>query len=227
VFLKQILFALACLVLSARSFALDASTAPQELLQKAISSGLVNEGPSVASFTWHLDVKKPLKSARRQVEVFNGAVGSLQPGLSIVRRARHEGATQDSPAKIQEYFSARGLMNLRPDDEETEMQLTGLTWPLKPQNEFQLRIKDEAGAIQQRCTIALASGAAQLHSNLKGNVVPIQCEGEGTYRGIKVQVQSRLWFIEQLGVFFNSEDVLKSPLGTFKATVKIVDLKLN
>lgn len=118
-------------------------------------------------------------------------------------------------------------MNLRPDDEETEMQLTGLTWPLKPQNEFQLKLKDEAGAMLQRCVVALASDATQLHVKLKGSAVPIHCEGDGTYRGFKVHIQSSLWFIEQLGVFFNSEDVLKSPLGTFKATVKIVDLKLN
>jgi hypothetical protein len=181
----------------------------------------------VASFIWHLDVKKPLKSARRQVETFSGAMSSQQPGLSAVKRARHEGATTDSPSKIQEYFSARGLMNLRPDDEETEMQLTSLTWPLKPQNEFQLRLKDEGGAMQQRCTIASAVEAAQLHPKLKGNVIPIQCDGDGTYRGVKVRVQSSLWFIEQLGVFFNSEDTLKSPLGTFKATVKIVDVTFH
>jgi hypothetical protein len=203
------------------------SNAPHNLLEKAKNSGLVNEGPSVASFTWYLDVKRPMRSVRRQVEAFGGAVGLQQPGLSVVKRARHEGATQDSPAKIQEYFSARGLMNLRPDDEETEMQLTGLSWPLKPQHEFQLRIKDEAGVMQQRCKIAVAGDAAQLHEKLKGTVVPIQCEGEGTYRGIQVHVQSSLWFVEQLGVFFNSEDVLKSPLGTFRATVKIVDVKLN
>jgi hypothetical protein len=227
VFLKQILFVAICSVISAPSFGVDASSAPQDLLQKAKTSGLISEGPSVATFTWQLDVKKPLKSARRQVETFSGAVSQQQPGLSMVKRARHEGATQDSPAKIQEYFSARGLMNLRPDDEETEMLLTGLTWPLKAQNEFQLRIKDEAGTMQQRCVVALASDAAMLHVKLKGNVVPIQCEGDGTYRGIKVHVQSSLWFVEQLGVFFNSEDVLKSPLGTFRATIKIVDLKLN
>jgi hypothetical protein len=228
VFLKQILFFIVFLGVNVPSFSLDASSvAPQELLQKAKTSGLVNEGPSVAAFTWYLDVKKPLKSARRQVESFTGAVSTQQPGLSMVKRARHEGATQDAPVKIQEYFSARGLMNLRPDDEETEMQLSGLVWPLKAQNEFQLRLKDESGGMQQRCTIALPSDAALLHGKLKGNAVPIQCEGEGTYRGIKVYVQSSLWFIEQLGVFFNSEDVLKSPLGTFRATVKIVDLKLN
>jgi hypothetical protein len=214
-------------MLAASLFAFDMSSAPQELLQKAKASGLVNEGPAVVPFTWYLDVKKPLKSARRQVEAFTGAVSAQQPGLSLVKRARHEGATQEAPAKIQEYFSARGLMNLRPDDEETDMQLTGLTWPLKAQNEFQLRLKDDAGAMQQRCTVALTSDAALLHPKLKGNAVPIQCEGDGMYRGMKVQVQSSLWFIEQLGVFFNSEDVLKSPLGTFKATVKIVDLKLH
>jgi hypothetical protein len=213
--------------LAANASASDGLSAPHDLLQKAKTSGLVNEGPSVASFTWYLDVKKPLKSARRQVEAFSGAASSLQPGLSMVKRARHEGATQDTPAKIQEYFSARGLMNLRPDDEETEMQLTGLTWPLKAQNEFQLRLKDDAGAMQQRCTIAVASDAALLHANLKGKAVPIQCEGDGRYRGVKVHIQSSLWFIEQLGVFFNSEDVLKSPLGTFKASVKIVDLKFH
>jgi hypothetical protein len=225
--LKQILSVIIFMALSSQSFAVDASSAPQDLLQKAKTSGLISEGPSVATFTWQLDVKKPLKSARRQVEAFNGAVSAQQPGLSLVKRARHEGATQDSPAKIQEYFSARGLMNLRPDDEETEMLLTGLTWPLTAQNEFQLRLKDEAGAMKQRCIVAFASDAALLHVNLKGNAIPIQCEGDGTYRGIKVHVQSSLWFIEQLGVFFNSEDILKSPFGTFRATTKIVDLKLN
>jgi hypothetical protein len=207
--------------------ALDVPNAPHELLQKAKASGLVDLGPPVASFTWYLDVKKPMKSTRRQVEAFSGAVSALQPGLSLVKRARYDGATQDAPAKIQEYFSARGLMNLRPDDEETEMQLLGLAWPLKAQQEFQFRLKDEAGAMQQRCTVALPIDAAQLHAQLKGNASPIQCEGDGTYRCIKVQVQSKLWFVEQLGVFFNSEDVLKSPLGTFRATVKIVDVKLN
>jgi hypothetical protein len=218
---------LALLCTHGHSFALDASAAPLDLVQKAKASGLVNEGPSVASFVWHLDVKKPLKSARRQVETYSGAMSSQQPGLSAVKRARYEGATLDSPAKIQEYFSARGLMNLRPDDEETEMQLTGLTWPLKPQNAFQLRLKDEAGAMLQRCAIAVAVDAAQLHAKLKGSAFPIQCDGDGTYRGVKVRVQSSLWFIEQLGVFFNSEDTLKSSLGTFKATIKIVDLTLN
>jgi hypothetical protein len=169
---------------SASSFALDASSAPPDLLQKAKASGLISEGPSIAAFTWYLDVKKPMRSARRQVEIFSAAVSPQQPGLSIVKRARHEGATQDSHATIQEYFSARGLMNLRPDDEETSMQLMGLSWPLKLHNEFQLRIKDEAGSIQQRCKIAVAGDAAQLHEKLKGTVIPIQCEGDGTYRGI-------------------------------------------
>jgi hypothetical protein len=68
-FLKQILFGIVFLGFNSLSFALDASSvAPQDLLQKAKSSGLVNDGPSVAAFTWYLDVKKPLKSARRQVE---------------------------------------------------------------------------------------------------------------------------------------------------------------
>jgi hypothetical protein len=225
--LKLVLVTALSLLLSAQSFGLDISSAPPELLRQAKSSGLVSEGPQVAAFTWQLDVKKPLKSARRQVEVFSGAFGAQQPGLSVVKRSRHEGATQDSPAKIQEYFSARGLMNLRSDDEETEMHLTGLSWPLKAQNVFQLSIKDEAGAMQQSCVIAQAVDAVQLSPKLKGNAIPIQCEGDGKYRGIKVRVQSSLWFIEQLGVFFNSEDTLKSPLGTFKASVKIVDVRLN
>jgi hypothetical protein len=225
--LRLVLIAVLSLLLSAQSFGLDVSSVPPDLLQQAKISGLVAEGPKVAAFTWQLDVKKPLKSARRQVEVFSGSYGSMQPGLSVVRRSRHEGATQDSPAKIQEYFSARGLMNLRPDDEETEMHLTGLSWPLKAQHVFQLNLKDGAGAMQQSCVIAQPVDAAQLYAKLKGNAVPIQCEGDGRYRGIKVRIQSSLWFIEQLGVFYNSEDTLKSPLGTFKASVKIVDVRLN
>jgi hypothetical protein len=211
--------------LSAQAFAVSDPLLPTELLMNAKASGLVSEGPVVAAFTWVLDVKKPIRAARRQIETFAGSANFLQPGLSVVTRARYEGPTEQSTAKVQKYYSARGLMNLRPDDEETEMHLTGLRWPLKPQNVFQLALKDEGGGMQQSCTIAAAVEATELHAKLKGNAIPIQCVGDGKYKGVKVRVTSSLWFIEQLGVFFNSEDVLKSSLGTFNASVKLVDVK--
>jgi hypothetical protein len=166
-----------------------------------------------------------LRAARRQVEAFSGSTNSQQPGLSVVKRARHQGPNETSVAVIQEYFSARGLMNLRPDDEETEMHLSGLAWPLQPQSVFQFSLKDDSGSLKQSCTITTPVDAGQLHAKLKGNAYPIQCVGDGKYKGIGVRIHSSLWFIEQLGVFFNSDDALKSPLGTFNASVKIVDIK--
>jgi hypothetical protein len=209
------------------SHALDLSSVPPTLLQHAKSSGLIVEGPPVVAFTWSLDVKKPMRSARRQIETFAGSASSQQPGLSTVKRARHQGPNESAPAVIQEYFSARGMMNLRPDDEETEMHLAGLVWPLKAQDVFKFSLKDENGSLKQDCTIAPVVEASQLHSKLKGNVFPIQCVGDGKYKGVSVRIYSSLWFIEQLGVFFNSDDAIKSPLGTFNATVKIIDVKFH
>jgi hypothetical protein len=224
--LKPLFFFGACLILG-QGFAADVTPMPPEMLQKAKSSGLINEGPPVVGFTWSLDVKKPIKAARRQVESYAGSSNAQQPGLSAVKRSRHEGPTEQAVAKVQEYFSARGLMNLRPDDEETEMQLVGLTWPLKAQTVFQFSLKDDGGAMKQTCTINASVEATQLHSKLKGNAFPIDCVGDGKYKGIKVRIHSSLWFIDQLGVFFNSDDVIKSPIGTFNASVKIVDVKIH
>jgi hypothetical protein len=209
------------------SYALDVSEAPAALLSKAKENGLIDVGPSVPHFSWTIDIKKPFRSANRQTEIFLGSVSAKQPGLSIVKRTRFEGTASGAPSKFEEHFSARGMMNFRSDETEPEIALSGLKWPLATDQRFQFTFHDEHGKIDQSCHILSIKPAALLHTSLKKSALQIQCEGAGKYRGFDAQVISAVWFIEELGVFFNSEDVFKTALGKFVATIKLVDVKLH
>jgi hypothetical protein len=220
-------FALSSLLLLASAHALDIAEAPAVLVAKAKENGLVDAGPVMPHFTWTIDIKKPLRSANRQTEIFLGAASAKQPGLSVVKRTRFEGIAAGAPSKFEEHFSARGMMNFRADETEPEIALFGLKWPLATDQHFKFAFHDEHGKIDQACHIVGVKPAALLNVSLKKNAHQIHCDGAGKYRGFEAQVTSVVWFIEELGVFFNTEDVFKTALGRFVATVKLVDVKIH
>jgi hypothetical protein len=119
------------------------------------------------------------------------------------------------------------MMNFRADETEPEISLSGLKWPMAMDQRFQFTFHDEHGKIDQVCHIVGVKPAALLNEALKKNAHQIHCDGAGKYRGFDAHVTSVVWFIEELGVFFNTEDVFKTALGRFVATVKLVDLKIH
>ena len=214
------------ILLSHTTGAHSAPSASKESIAHARTSGLVAQGDAIASFKWSVEIKKPFGRARLQVEEFSGGVNLQEPGITAVLRARYEGVVRDNSKKISEFLSARNLVTLHDSNEEVLVSLSGLSWPIEGGRQFDFNVKDEHGSLTQRCTVLPMTNVSQVHAQIPGVAFPIDCSGNGRYRGFKVAVKSRVWYFPKLGVFFHESDVIQSPLGQFatQATIKEFEL---
>jgi hypothetical protein len=158
------------------------------------------------AFEWTFTQKRPLRSARVMHEVFTPAY----EGLALVVTQK-QSADKSTGARV----SVRGLGKYDDDDEVLRLKFTGLKFPLQPGQNFQLDAELEGKPIQHRCTVGAPIVATTIHEKIPGHAVPITCAAETHYLGAKVKVSSNLAYLEQLGVFFNLRDDMRSSVGTF------------
>ncbi|MFP5405231.1 MAG: hypothetical protein ACLGHY_02435, partial [Gammaproteobacteria bacterium] len=194
------------------------------LLETLLASGLVGgEGVPVPPFSWVLETKRPGRDPRQTAEVFAGSPPGRLSGLSPMVR-RYLPANPD--AAVTPVLSVRGLTNLHAGDRSLDAQVQGMRLPLVEGATFQLHWSDEGARLDQLCTVGASTPAASLQPALPGSARRIECSGEGRYHGIPVGAGATVFFLEQLGVFLDSEHFIRTPLGRLGTTTRIVDFSM-
>lgn len=186
------------------------------VMEELHRTGLISEAVPVAAFRWLVENKRPMRKPRRIEETFKGQAAGLSP---VARRIFDSAGKPESSA----YISVRGLIRLDAEDRTIAATIDGMKLPLLPGREFTVAFTRDGHPVRQRCVVGPRESASTLHAQLPGTLLGIDCKGDGRYAGMKVKVNSRIDFIESLGVFFDRQDVLDSPLGRFENTNRIVE----
>jgi hypothetical protein len=190
-----------------------------DLIADLKEQGLVNAAVPLASFRWVLEQKRPLRPPRWITEEFAAA----PDGLSSVKAS-----TRFSGEKIEsrEYVSARGLLRYDASDTKAGVRLDSFSLPLRAEKSFHLSLVRDDTPLNQSCRVIDKVNAQRLHDALPGQAWRLQCDGDSRFSNMPVRIQSMLYFIEALGVFFSEHDQLDSPLGQFTMSQRILDFKL-
>ena len=204
-----------------------ASNPSKASVEFARASGLVTQGDAIPMFKWAVEIKKPLGRPRLQVEEFAGSASAQEPGITSITRARYEGVKRDDSKKYSEFFTARNLITLHENDDEVAVSLSGLSWPIESGKQFDFNVKDDHGSLSQRCLVLQQTSASQVQAAIPGAAFPIDCSGGGRYRGFKVTVKSRVWYLQRLGIFFHESDLIQSPLGQFSTQAVVKEFTLS
>ncbi len=192
---------------------------PAELVKELKRQGMLTNAVAIPRFQWVLEQQRPLRKPRTVTEQFQASAD----GLSFVQSSTR---SSDGKVELRDYASARGLLRYTPSDTQADVQFEGLTFPLYAGRQFRWRLTRDEIPLNQTCHVLDKNLARHVHSAMPGDAWRIQCEGESRYSGMKVKVSSVLYFIEKLGVFFNEKDDLKSPLGKFSFSQRIVHFQL-
>lgn len=197
---------------------------PKPLLQQVKSLGLTLPGaPEIPSFYWRLELKRPLRRAREIQENFLGSQAGPNSGLSPTFRFDYPKESE----KTSDALSVRGLVRVSPADTHITARVEGLVFPLEPKSSFKIFLKEPGIEVTQNCVVMGKLPASRLHATLQGESSLIECSGQGLYKGFDVKLHSTVHFIDSLGMFFNSLDVIDSPVGKLKALTRILDLKIG
>ncbi len=197
---------------------------PRPLLQEVKALGLTLPGaPEIPPFYWRLELKRPLRRAREIQENFLGSQAGPNSGLSPTFRFDYPKESE----KTSDALSVRGLVRVSPADTHITARVEGLAFPLEPKGSFKIFLKEPGIEVTQNCAVTGKVPASQLHGHLKGESSLIECSGQGRYKGFDVKLHSTLHFIDALGMFFNTLDVIDSPVGKLKAVTRILDVKIG
>ncbi len=189
-----------------------------------MESGLVGgAGVPVPPFSWTLETKRPGRDPRQAAEAFAGSPSGELSGLSPMVRRYLPANPSEVPTPV---LSVRGLTNLHAGDRSLDAEVQGLRLPLADGATFQLHWSDDGARLDQLCTVGARVPAAQLQAALPGAARRIECSGDGRYRGIPVGAGATVFFLEQLGVFIDTEHALRTPLGQLRTTTRIVDFSM-
>jgi hypothetical protein len=205
------------------SFKVRPEDLSRELLKLVQAVGLTVAGaPEIPAFQWRLEYKRPLRKVREIQEHYAGSQAGPLSGLSATYRYDYPlQGEQNSDA-----VSLRGLVRVSPDDKSIPAKVEGLRFPLELQAVFKVHVKESGADVAQDCAVLNMVPASVVFPSLKGEAVHIECKGKGKYKGFEVSMHSTLYFIQSLGMFFNTQDVIDSPLGKFRSTSKILDVKV-
>jgi hypothetical protein len=223
---------LARAAIAADEFPVRPEDLPKALLQELKGLGLTAPGaPEIPAFQWRLELKRPLRRARQIQEHFAGSQAGPNSGLSPSFRYDYPKEPPKDGEKLVDkpsgVISVRGLVRVSPEDEHITARIEGINFPLEAKAAFKIFLKEPGIDVNQSCIVMSKTSAAQLHANLKGEASLIECTGRGRYKGFDVKLHSTMYFIDALGMFFNTLDVIDSPLGKLNAITRIVDLKIG
>jgi len=203
-------------------FRVHAEDLPRPLLRQVQEAGLgLDGGPAIPAFQWRLELKRPLRPAREVQEHYEGSRPGAPQGLSATFRYDYPRQSE----KTSDALTARGLVRVSPEDDHVGARLEGLSFPLLAGKAFTVVVKDPGVEVTQQCSVAERRPASQIHAALTGEASRIVCEGKGRYKGFDVKMTSTVYFIDALGLFLNTQDIIDSPLGVLRSSTRIVDLK--
>ena len=212
-------------------FNVQVESLPQALLQKIQSAGLESPGaPEIPAFQWRLDIKRPFRRARQMEERYQGSKAGEHTGMSPTLRYDYprDGSVATVPGAIEgRAVSVRGLIRVSPEDKQVNARVEGLNFPLATGATFKLSYQESDIDLRQSCAVIEKLASNQLHAALRGEASRIVCTGKGKYKSFDVKVQSNLYFVEALGMFLNTQDLIETPLGKLVASTRILDLRFG
>jgi hypothetical protein len=209
------------LVLPAAWAASQISELSAPVREELRSSPLLAGGtPATPAFTWTLERQRSGKEARLVTEIF----GASSTGMPVIeQRELQSGA----PDKIRTRLSLRGLMTLDSGDMTTGLKFEGLVLPVAPGAQFTFVLTRDGRSITKQCSAGPARPASELHANLPGQYVPIECTGRGEYLGMTVRSKGSLAWLQDLGMFLQLSERAEMPLFKFSDTVRITAFELK
>lgn len=203
----------------ARGIAAEHLPAPS-LIADLREAGLIGAGEPVPGFAWTLEVKRPMREPRLVSERFLGSPDGDLAGLSPMIRIYGPQPAPSSSGQASA-LSVRGLTTLHSQDTRLEVGVHGLRLPLVQGAGFRLDWHDESAQLEQRCKVLDRASASELHPALPGPARRIECEGQGRYKGIPVDVSATVFYLERLGVFLRAENTIRTPLGSLQSWTRI------
>ncbi len=196
----------------------DVAALRADLVAELARAGLVGRGEPVAAFSWTLEQKRPARSARRIDERFAGTPAGAPAGLSPMVRM----VTSPKPRGPRAGVSVRGLMVVRPGDDELEVRVEGLVFPLEAGARFRLSWVDEDGSLSQECVAGALVAASRAHPAIPGGARMVECSGRGRYHGIGVRVGASVLYLVALGVFLTVDERIDSPIGRLRGGNRVL-----
>ncbi len=225
---RGFLFCFVCAALAVPAQAADpdpvASIAPT-LLQELHASGLIGTAEPVRPFAWTIEMTRPLRAARHRRETYAGTPTGAPAGLSPMVRDEltEEGRTKRTVHGV----SVRGLVFVRPGENELEVRVRDLQMPLEQGQRFRIEYDDENGALVEDCTVGEEVAASVVHAAIPGRATRIDCEGKGRYKRIPVSVSAKVVYLHEPGVFVAVEQAIDSPIGRLRSGVRVVAFSME
>ena len=194
-------------------------------IQRAVrATGLVGAGEPVAPFEWTLEVKRPMRKPFRVVERYAGTQSGEPAGATSLTRSTFDPAGK--PTGVRKYLSVRGLFRVRADDDRLDAEVDGVKMPLAAGSAYRVtasRAEDER--VTQRCTVADRVPAAQVFAALPGEAIRIRCAGEAQWHGVKIGLETSVFYLERLGVFIGVHDTFRSPVGKLETVTRVLSFR--
>lgn len=222
------LFCFVCVAAAGRAQAAEpdflASIAPA-LLEELRASGLIGTAEPVRPFAWTIEMTRPLRSARHRRETYAGTPPGAPAGLSPM--VRDELTDEGRTKRTVQGVSVRGLVFVRPGENELEVRVRDLRMPLVPGHRFRIEYDDENGGLVEDCTVGEQVAASVVHAAIPGRATRIECEGTGNYKRIRVSVSAKVVYLHEPGVFVGVEQAIDSPLGRLRSGVRVIAFSMG
>jgi hypothetical protein len=178
------------------------------------SHAFTKPGAPMPNFSWTLEKSRTLRKTHVVTESFSASAN----GVATVKVSDQRGS--DAPS-VRTRMSLRALEYVDADDAEISVAAQDVDIPPKSGDTFTLTIKKDGQSLTKTCKVGARTAASSAFAALPGEMAPIECAGNGTYRGSQVKTKTQLAWFDALGVFLLLREEAETPLGKFTETVKI------
>jgi hypothetical protein len=188
----------------------------QPTVREALKSHpFTKPGAAIPAFSWVLEKTRTLRKPHIVTESFAAA----PQGVAAVKVTDQRSGEDASAPRTR--MSLRGLEYIDADDAELAVLAQGLDMPPKTGGSFTITLKKDGQALIKTCKVGERTAASALFANLPGEMAPIECAGDGTYRGSKVKTKTQMAWLDALGVFLLRREEADTALGKFTETVTV------
>jgi hypothetical protein len=191
-----------------------------EDLQPAVRDALkahpfTKPGAPQPAFSWTLEKSRTLRKTHLVGETYSPAAN----GVATVKVADQR--VGDEAPSSRTRLSLRGLEYIDADDAELAVTAQNVDMPPKSGGTFTVTVKKDGQSLTKTCKIGERAAASSVFAALPGEMAPIECAGNGTYRGAQVKTKTQMAWFDALGVFLLLREEADTALGKFTETVKI------
>jgi hypothetical protein len=209
---SSVFLAVAALASTAHALTVeDLQTAVREALK---AHPFAKPGAPTPAFSWTLEKSRTLRKTHTVAENYAASAS----GVAAVNVSDQRGS--DAPV-VKNRVSLRGLEQFDADDATLDVTAQGIDMPPKSGGAFTITVKKDGQSLTKTCKIGERAAASSVFAALPGEMAPIECAGNGTYRGAQVKTKTQMAWFDALGVFLLLREEADTPLGKFTETVKI------